>query len=257
MSCWGPIGSAGAERSIVGNFTSQLSGLSSSLGFVGAFGPPVLPRGWLLGRLLVLLLLLLMALGALVPAVRVTPAPLLMLTTLLVPLLKATPELLGPRIGIPARVGHWTARVLLQMAIRRLAMLHVRAHAVHRLSLLGALMGHHGRRRPPGAGVTRRSGARLRRTSRWKKLGVSPRVHHLRAANHPLRPWHKVRLHHHGTSHLSLLGRHILWVARKTSELTHLRSARPHVDWLVIWQLRRGVHTWVCHRRLAEARRGE
>jgi hypothetical protein len=110
MSCWCPIGwSAEAERSIVGNFTSQLSGVSSSLGFVGAFGSSVLPGGWLLGRLLgrlLLLLLLLLALDALVPAVRVTPAPLLVLTTLLVPMLRAAPELLGPRTGIPARVGH-------------------------------------------------------------------------------------------------------------------------------------------------------
>lgn len=102
MSCWYPIGSAEAERSIVGNFTSQLSRLSSSLSFVGGFGPSVLPRGWLLGRLLLLLL----ALDALAPAVRVTPAPLLVRTTLLVPLLRATPELLGPRTGIPARIGH-------------------------------------------------------------------------------------------------------------------------------------------------------
>ena len=147
--------------------------------------------------------------------------------------------------------------MLLQMAIRRLAVLHARAHAVHRLSLLGALMSHHGRRRPPGAGVTRRSGTRLRRTSRWKKLGVSPGVHHLRAANHPLRPGHKVRLHHHGTPHLSLLGRNIRRVTGKASELTHLRCAGAHVDGLIVRQLRGGVHAWVRHGRLAEARRGE
>ena len=53
-----------------------------------------------------LLLLMLLALDALVPAVRVTPASLLVLTTLLVPLLRATPKLLGPGTRIPAGVGH-------------------------------------------------------------------------------------------------------------------------------------------------------
>lgn len=208
---------------------------------------------------------LLLPLDAVVAAVCVAPASLLAMEPLL---LRACAERRGPSLVVSAGMGHcswsvtpictteqgsltWSAG-LLPGTVRRLTVLHVWAHAVHGLSLLGALVGHHRCRRASWAGIAIGAGARLWRTSRRHEMrATAARVHHMGSA-HALRPRHKVWLHHHWPSHLPVLGWHVLPVVRETPELAHLGSAGTHKHRLVVLHLCRRVHPWIGHRGLAK-----
>ena len=211
---------------------------------------------------------LLLPLDAVVAAICVAPASLLAVEPLL---LRACAEQRGPSLVVSTGMGHcsWSVTPIctteqgsltwsagwLPGTVRRLTILHVWAHAVHRLSLLGALMSHHRCRRAPGAGVAIGARARLRRTSgRHEMRATTARIHHMRSA-HALRPRHEVWLHHHGPSHLPVLGWHVLPIIRETPELAHLRTAGTHKHWLVVLHLRRRVHSWVGHRGVAKTGR--
>lgn len=96
-------------------------------------------------------------------------------------------------------------------------------------------MGHHGCLWPRAVTIRGRSG--LRRAAWRHERRVASRIDDLRA-NHALRTRDEGCLHHHGTSHLSLLRSHVLGVVGEATVLSDLRcSSRPHEDSLVVRNL--------------------
>lgn len=141
--------------------------------------------------------------------------------------------------------------IWLTLAICRLVILATRAHAVHGLALLGALVYHSGSRRSSWARIAIRTGAGVRRHRWWNELGVCTWIHHLRSSNRTLRSRHELRLHHHR----SLLRVAIVRAVGKAPILSHLRVTWPHIYRLIVGHLARRIDTRIGHWHLAHARR--
>jgi hypothetical protein len=84
---------------------------------------------------------------------------------------------------------------------------------------------------------------------------VSSGVEDLRTTNHALGTRHKVRLHHHRSTHLCLLGRHVLRIVGEAPELAHLWCSRAHINMLVVRDLTRGIDSRIRHSNLPRSRR--
>lgn len=111
----------------------------------------------------------------------------------------------------------------------RLLIVHARAHPVDLLSLLGALMDHHGSRWSARAWVAISSRHLLRRSRSWRdELRVTGLIHvHLRRCDHTL--WvHELSGHHHGSPHGAWLRDVRAIVGEAATKLVHPRLATTH-----------------------------
>lgn len=145
----------------------------------------------------------------------------------------------------------------------RLLVLDSRAHSINTgLTLLRALVHHHGCRRAARARVSVRAVHGLRGyTASRDELGMS-RIHlDLRTGCHQLAigPWDELRLHHNRTAHVVLLLGHELGIVREAAERSHLRRTARHVRLhhrLAVLELTRSA-LGIDHGRMSHPRRRE